>query len=220
MTVLVYIVLMFFMRLMGKRQLGEMEVSELICAFLISEIAASPIAGAQISLPEAIASMSVVLLFEILIPLVSCRFPAIKKWVDGVPSYLIFDGRIDQREIRRARMSVEELGAALRGLGFADLNEIRYAILEADGSISAFPYRKYAPVTPDDIKLTVPESGMAHVLVFNGYINKSSIEKLKISEGMLKNMIRSRGHVLADVFYMSINDRGDVVLIPKEKERN
>ena len=139
-TIIIYLLLTTSMRIMGKRQLGEMELSELVTTLLLSEIAAVPILDFAIPLKRAVIPVLLIISFEIIIPFISAKKRFIKKLIEGKPSYIIYKGELRLSEIKKSRISLDELVGELRVQGYFDISDIEnleFDIPETDAQISA-----------------------------------------------------------------------------------
>ena len=108
-TVVVYLLLTLSMRIMGKRQLGEMELSDLVTTLLFSEIAAVPVVDQSIPLFHALSPILILISFEIIIPFAIGKSRKVKKLLEGRPSYLIYKGELRLSEIKKNRVSLDEI---------------------------------------------------------------------------------------------------------------
>ena len=218
-TLITYFALMAVIRLMGKRQLGEMQVSELIAAFLISEIASAPITNHNFSIPNAIASMLLILLLEIILPTLTMKIPSIKKLLDGTPSYLIYNGHLRQRNVKKSRMTIDELSAAIRAQGIGDISKVQYAILETNGTISVFPYKRESPLTSEDINIKVTEEGIAHNIIVDTKVNTSELAEIKMSLAELEKILSTQNIKISDIYLMTVDDNGRTNIIKKKSSK-
>ena len=103
-TLIVYFALLLFMRLMGKRQLSELELPELAVAVLIADLGAHPLQDIGIPLMNGLLPMVVLFCCEVLISGAAMKSPRLRSVLFGRPSFLIRNGKIDQREMRRSRL--------------------------------------------------------------------------------------------------------------------
>lgn len=126
-TVIIYILLLAVIRLMGKRQIGELEVSELVTTLLLSELASQPISDSNIPLLNAVVPILVLLTAEVILSYVLTKSKAAKKLLNGTPSILINKGVLDQKELNKSRISVEELMGELRLKDISDISAVNYA---------------------------------------------------------------------------------------------
>jgi uncharacterized membrane protein YcaP (DUF421 family) len=133
------------MRFMGKRQLGQLELSELTVATLIADLAATPISDIGIPLSNGLIPVLVLLCGQVLLSGAALKSKQFRNLLWGKPSVLVENGRIVVRELRRNRMSMDELAEALRKKDIFDLAEVRYAILETDGTINAIAAVQHSP---------------------------------------------------------------------------
>lgn len=203
-----YIFLIAVMRLGGKRQIGELQLSELVTALLISELATTPIIDPKVTLLYAMLPILTVIVLEIAITFLTTKSQLFKKVFDGTPSVIIKKGQLDQKEMGRLRMSVEELIGECRQAGIFDISDIEYAILEENGKLSVL----------ESAKNGEPERGIAHVLIVDGEVSVNGLKTSGITASMLKMRLEKRDLDVADVFLYTVNDAGVENLVIKQKQ--
>ena len=113
-TILIYLVVVFGLRLMGKRQLGELQPSELVLAILASDIATLPIEDTGLSLLSGAIPILTLVCFDVLLSALTLKSQTLRRWFSGTPRILIRDGVIDQKEMKNLRYSVDDLMEQLR----------------------------------------------------------------------------------------------------------
>ena len=133
-TLVVYFALVISMRLMGKRQLSELELPELAIAVLIADLAAHPLQDIGIPLMNGLLPIVVLSCCEIIISGAALRHAGLRTLLFGRPCFLIRRGVIDQKEMRRCRLNLEELYEELRTQSITDVAQVEYAVLETDGT--------------------------------------------------------------------------------------
>ena len=141
-TIVIYLILMLFLRLLGKRQLGEMELSEFVAAALIANLAAHPLEETEQPMLPPLLAIAALSVLELLTAWISLRSIRLRALLYGRPSLIIDHGKIDQAEMRRNRFTPDELMQAMRSSGVLDINEVLYAVLETNGTLSVFPHRR------------------------------------------------------------------------------
>lgn len=216
-TVLIYVILIIAMRLMGKRQIGELEISDLVTTLLISEIASLPITDAAIPVSHAVVPIVTLLTFEVVSSALLARFPRMKNLLSARPATLIRDGTLCEKEMKQARLSADELISELRQQGITDLAEVRYAILEQNGKISVIPKACHRPPTAKEMKLTVKDTGLYHIIIDKGVFNKHNLKDLRLDRGHLERSLAARGITPREVYLMMMNDEGDMEIIRKDE---
>lgn len=216
-TVIVYIILIATMRLMGKRQLGELEISELVTTLLLSEIASLPIANQSIPLMHALIPLITILTFEVTLSVILLKCPKWKNIASARPSVLIRHGFLDQKELCRIRISIDELLSEIRQSGLCSLEDVDYAILEQNGKISIIPKKNAQPPSARDMKLPISESGIVHVLVGDGKVNLYNLQLLRLTEAWLAEELKHQKIELSEVFFLGMDDSGKLYWIKKEE---
>lgn len=215
-TVIIYVFLVFCMRLMGKRQIGELEVSDLVTTLLLSEIASLPITDSNIPIMHAIIPIITLVAFEVLSSYFLVRFPAIKSIVSARPTILINKGKLDRRAMLSVRLSPDELISELRQQGISDIDEVQYAILEQNGKITVIPKALHKPITPKDLNVDIKESGISHIVICEGKINKVSLMRLGLSKKELMERLAKKNVGINTIYIMMINDKNEDIIIKKE----
>ena len=214
-TIIIYIVLIIAMRLMGKRQIGELEVSELVTTLLISEVASLPITDSSIPITHTIIPIVSLLFFEVSTSTLSVSFPRLKNIFSSRPSTLIRNGRFCIKEMKEARLTADELIGELRLQGIVDLSEVLYAILEQNGKITVIQKAEYRTPSAKQLKIKTTETGICHIVIDKGVINKHGLLELGLNKTKLEKMLLSQQVKQKDVYLMIINDAGEVNLIQK-----
>lgn len=217
-TVIIYVFLIATMRLMGKRQLGELEISELVTTLLISEIASLPIADQSIPIMYAVIPLITILTLEVILSVILLKVPRLKNIASARPTVLIRHGTLDQKEMRRIRISIDELISEARQSGFTSLDEIDYAILEQNGKLSIIAKKEASPPTSKDLNIILKETGIMHVLIEDGYINDYNLKLLHRDRAWLSRYLASEGKHAEGIFLLTMNDSEEFYCIDKEKE--
>ena len=215
-TIIIYAILTVTMRIMGKRQLGELDVGELVITILLSEIASLPITNPEKSIWTGIIPVATLASLEILSSSLILRFPKIKKFLSSKPAILISRGKMNKKEMRKVRISIEDLITQIRQNGIFDLEEVDYAILEENGKMSIIPKSIYRQ--PDRRDLSIPDdnSGTMHILVSDGIINTHGLNIINKDEKWLTDTLSSYKLTTRDVLCMTCNDAGKLYIIKED----
>ncbi len=217
-TVIIYILLILAIRTTGKRQIGELEVSELVSTFLISEVASVPIGNPEIPLSFAVFPIMTIIALEIVISFLTTRSALLKKILLGSPIILVKRGTLQQSELSKARMTVEELLSELRQNGITSIDEVEYAILENNGKLAVIPKAKNRPLEAGDVDINIKERGIAHAVIIDGVIRKEALDGSGLTEGWLKKKVKMAGLMQKDIFLMTVDDSGKINIIKKESK--
>ncbi len=214
-TFFIYIFISLSMRISGKRQLGQLQIGELVTTLLLSELAAFPIADPNIPLAFALVPVSLIMLCEITFSTLCALSPNIKKFFAGTPSFLIANGKLNEKQLFKNRISPDELLAQLRLKNVSDLSQVDYAILEQNGQLSVVLKASKQPLTPSDMNITPQTEGLARPLIICGRFDRSNMQRLNISEELLRKRL---GEVpISEVLLYTVNEGGQTRLILRDK---
>lgn len=216
-TVIIYLVLIISMRLMGKRQIGELDLTDLITTLLISEIASLPITDSSIPLSHAIIPIVTLVTFEVVSSFLLVYFPRLKNLLSTRPAVLIRKGKPDRSAMLKSRISADELMSELRQKDVTDISEVEYAILEQNGKITVLQKAAFKSPSAAQLGIKAEESGIYHIVVCEGVVNKNSLKSLGISKEELFAKLKSSDVQLGDIYIMMINDANDTKIIKKER---
>ena len=215
-TVMIYLILTVTMRLMGKRQLGELDVGELVITILLSEIASLPITNPEKSLLTAVIPIATLAALEIFSSALILKFPKIKKLISSKPAILISHGRMNKQEMKKVRISIEDLITQIRQNGIYDLDEVDYAILEENGKMSIIPKSLYRQPDRKDLNIPDDNSGIMHVLISDGIINTHGLTILNKNEEWLRSILDRNSLKPRDILCMTGNDAGKLYIIKED----
>ena len=216
-TLIIYVALIFAMRLMGKRQLGEIELSELVITVLISDIAAHPLQDIGIPLMNGVLPIVILLCCELIISGVIVKSNRAKELICGKPCFIIVNGVIDQKEMKKNRLSPDELAEELRGQSVLDMSQIKYAILETDGRLNIVLFPSERPVTAGQMQIKADDSGYPVIIINNGKIIPKNLRICGKDERWLQKELSARKiSDPKDVFLMTVNDENQIYFAKAE----
>lgn len=217
-TIIIFVTISISMRLMGKRQLGELEPSELVVAVLISDITSHPLENNESPLLYGLIPIFTLLCCEILISGIAVKSIRFRKFMYGTPNTIIENGVIDQREMKKNRFTVDELMEELRKKGVMDISTVKHAILETDGTLSIIPYVSEAPVTPNQMNLSVTDVEYPVIIISDGRILKNNLRVLNKDEKWLNKQLKTKGFTdAAQVYIMASDKDNNIYIAQKEK---
>jgi len=135
-TIILYMLVVFAMRLMGKRQIGELQPTELVITIMISELAALPASNPGTPLLMGVIPVLTLITMEIIVSFFSLKSKGFRKFLQGQPSVIIRKGKIDYKEMERIRMNLDDLLEEIRLQGSPKIKSIKLAVVETNGKLS------------------------------------------------------------------------------------
>ena len=215
-TAVLYLVLIFAIRLMGKRQIGQMEASEFVVTMLVANLAAIPMQDGAIPLYSGLLPILVVLGMELVLSGLLLHSVVLRKLLCGKPVILIRDGKVDLPNLRRTRVSLDELCGHLREKSVLDIRTVQYAILDTYGNLSVFPYPKFSPASAKDAGVKARPQSLPITLIVVGQVLKQNLILAGKQEDWVKKELEKQGLRQEDALYLSVDSRDQVILLRKE----
>ncbi len=210
-TFILYAVIIISFRIMGKRQIGELEPAELVVAVLISDLAAHPLQDIGTPLLYGLIPVLTLLCCEVLMSGFIVKSMRFRAFVGGKPSVIIRKGRINQQEMKKNRFTLDELAEQLRKKDISDIQSVKYAILETDGSLSTLLYAADAPLTPKQMSIQTEDTGYPVIIINNGRLLKDNLNKMGFNDIWLQRQLSARKvSTVRDVYLFTVDENGRI----------
>lgn len=203
-AMVLYFLLIGSVRLTGKRELGQLEPSELVVTMLAADLAAIPIENPDKPLYTGVLPILLIVVLEIILSRLSLSSVLFRRIMCGKPVILIDNGKVLYDNLRKTRITMDELTGQLRLKDVLDISTVRFAILETNGSLSVFPY---------------PAQSLPVTIISDGRLMKSNLQKSGKDEVWVSRTLKKHKVAQADTLLLTVDDQNKVVLIPKDRNR-
>ncbi|MFI3254673.1 MAG: DUF421 domain-containing protein [Eubacteriales bacterium] len=223
-SIILYLFIILGVRLLGKRQVGELEPSELVLSFLIADLASVPMQDLGFPLHTGLIPILTLLALSSILSVITLKNVTFRNILCGKPSVIISDGKIDQKEMRRNRLTVDELLEELRCQGYIDLSSIQYAILESNGMLSVLPFPENQPLTLGQMekfsqsKISFESLGLPKVLVSDGVLLKENLRASGLDlQWLHQKMKEKKCEDVSKIFLLVANEDGSFYLAKQQE---
>lgn len=217
-TFIIYCAVAVCVRLMGKRQLGQLQPGELVVTILISEIAATPIMDTGVPVINTVVPLFLLVAFEIFSSLISRKNVTFRYVYDGRPIPVIKNGKIVQKNMKKLRLTIDDILAALRQKNIFDLQEVEYAVVETNGMLSVLQKRKYQPLSDDIMNNPKKDPDSPCAVIIDGRMLNRSDDTFPVSEAKIRKKLQREKIHQKDVLLMTVDKNEKYVIIKKETE--
>lgn len=197
-TTIIFITLLFLMRLMGKSQIGEMQPFEFVITLLIAELACIPMADTSIPILYGIIAIVTIFILHQIVWLLDLWFKPMKNIICGKPSIVINKNGIDEYQLKQNNLDVSDLIESMRVAGYFSLDDVYYGLYEANGSFSALENPDKAA---SSLSVTVIDCGRA---------DKKNMKLCGLTDDSLKEFLKEQNAKLKQVLVMTVNGEGRV----------
>lgn len=215
-TVVLYLFIIVGLRLLGKRQIGELEPAELTLALIIADLASVPMQDNGIPLLAGLIPIVVLLCVSTILSVLSTKSIRFRALLCGRPSIVVENGVVLEKELRKNRLTVDELMEELRLQGCPDFRDVKFAVLETNGMLSVLPYAAQQPVTPAQMNIEVEEPGLSIILISDGKVLSNNLKVRGYEQNWLQKQLVSHGlNSPRQVFLLTVDQLGNTYCVPK-----
>ena len=216
-TAFLYLVLILSIRMMGKRQIGQMEASEFVVTMLVANLASIPMQDSAIPLYSGLLPILVVLGLELTLSGLILRSVWVRRFFCGKPVILIDNGKILLENLRRTRVTLDELTGHLRQKDVLDIQAVQFAILETDGSLSVFPYPEQRPATAKEAGIQAEKQYLPITIVEDGYVSRENLQKAGKNQTWLEEILKQNQATRQETLLLTVDSNGHVTFMRKEQ---
>ena len=216
-TIILYLILILSIRLMGKRQIGQMEPAEFVVTMLVANLAAIPMQDGGIPIFSGVVPIFTVLGVELVLSALSLKSSKLRKLLCGKPVILIENGNILQGNLRKTRITLDELTGHLREKDVLDIRAVQYAILETNGNLSVFPYPKEQPASARDAGIKVRQQFLPITLISDGELMEENLKKANKDRRWLEQILQQHSATVEETWLLSVDKSNHVTFFRKER---
>lgn len=212
--------LFFLTKMMGRKQISQLNLYDYVVGITIGSVAAEISTNLDTHFWGGMFVMLIYSLVSILFSFLAEKSIVLRRFIIGVPYILIENGKILESSLRKAKFDVNELLQEARISGYYDLNQINYAIMEANGKVSFLPKSKYMPVVPNDMKIKVDRNGLVSNLVIDGKMMKENLKYIEKSEKWLLTRLSNLGYTdLEKILLVTCDNKEKITVFEKNFDK-
>lgn len=186
-SVFFYFIVTILYRIMGKREIGELSIMDFIVSLFIAELVAISIENYNTSIFMSLIPVLSLSLVQIGLSYLSIKNKKIRDIIDGNPSVIIENGKVNFKEMKRQRYNIEDLLMQLRDNSIKSISEIDYAVLETNGKLSIFQ-------KDNSHDYPLP-------LILNGIVDMNTLKKINKNEIWLDKELEKLNLERENIFY-------------------
>ena len=215
-SLILYILILFLLRIMGKRQLGEMQPFELVITLIIADLATIPMAETALPLIQGIIPILTLACIHYFICFMSRKSLFFRKLINGKPVILLDQDGINFENLQKANMTFNDLLEGLHTAGYFNLEELLYVILQTNGTMTVVNRAPFTPLTANDLNMKKDPSTLPMIIVSKGKVVCENLKIANIDEDFIKNNIKKVGiKSIKDILIITINNNGKLYIQPK-----
>jgi len=213
-SIIIYAIVLFLIRLMGKRQIGEMQPFELVITLIIADLATIPMAEPAIPLIHGIIPLITLVVLHFILSIITNKNLWFRKFINGKPVIIIGPNGIDFKALKKLNMNFNDLQESLRSCNYFNLEEVLYAIIQTNGTLTVIPRAPFAPLSANDIGLKKDEASLPILIISKGKILESNAQMAEIDKSFLEKELESKNKKIKDILFATINQQGKMYIQP------
>lgn len=214
-SLIIYVVVFLLIRFMGKRQIGEMQPFELVITLIIADLATIPMAETALPLIHGIIPIITLALLHFILTFVSMKSINLRKIINGKPVIVINPNGVDYKALKSLNMNFNDLLENLRGCGYFNLEEVLYAVMQTNGTLTVLPRAPFAPLNANNAKIEVEKSSLPIIIISEGKPVKENMKLAQIDMNFVKEQIKKSNLNPNDIIFASINTDGKMYVQPE-----
>ena len=213
-STLIVVVLLILTRLLGKIQMSQLTYFNYITGVTMGSVAGDFISEVNMPVVDALASLIAICILTELNSFIALKSTSYRKVMDGDDIILIKKGKIIKPALKSCRMSVNILLMLLRQSNTFSVEEVEYAILETNGSLSVMKRQQAQPIIKSDLDIKAEKiKNLPREVISDGKIMKVNLKELNKDEEWLKNELRKNNiESVKDVFYAEVRSDGTLYI--------
>ncbi len=207
-----FLYLFVISKLLGKKQIAQLEFIDYTVGISLGSIAAEMATNTEVPFYYFLIAMTIFFLFAVLVAVVGRKTTFLKRLLKGKPATLIYDGKINYKELKKNKIDVNDLLSMLREKGYFDIADVAYAVFEPSGELSVLPVGAQKPLVMEDLdKDKIKPAQLEDIVVVDGVLSWSGLNNAgKDEQWLFKRLGVTDGKDLKDILlcvYDAENDK-------------
>ncbi|MGG3307289.1 DUF421 domain-containing protein [Paenibacillus lautus] len=226
-TLCAVVVLFLMTKVLGKRQVSQLSFFEYLTGITIGSLAAYISLDLDANWYMGLVALGVWVGCSLLIEFLQLKSKKARDFIDFKATVLIKDGKILEGNLKKERLTSDELMEQLRKKDVFQVADVEFAIMESSGEINILQTRENLPLTPKDLGIQVAPEKVAQVVVMDGKVMDEPLRVAGFNQGWLVEELDKQGAKIKDVFLAQVDAYGqltidlydDQIQVPKNEER-
>lgn len=226
-TLLAVVVLFLMTKMLGKRQVSQLSFFEYITGITIGSLAAYISLDLEANWYLGLISLGVWIACSLGIEFLQLKSKKMRDFIDSKGRVLIRDGKVLEDNLKKERLTTDELMEQLRKRSVFKLADVEFAIMEPNGEVNVLLTRENQPLTPSHLGIKVAPEKEPQVIIMDGEIMDEALATIGFSRGWLKTELDKLGVTIENVFLGQVDSYGqlyvdlfdDKIMVPMPQEK-
>lgn len=209
------IVLFFTTKIIGKKQVSELSLFDYVIGISIGNFTAEMVMDIQGQYINGIIAMLTFGIFAYFVSIISMKSILLRRYIIGVPTLIIENGKILENAMKKTKIDINDLLEQTRNAGYFDIDEIAYAIMEANGKLSFLPKDKNKPITKKDMSLKQEKDELTANIIIDGKLMKNNIKNTDKSLEWVIHDLKVKGYKTYENILLATYKNNEIIVYEK-----
>jgi uncharacterized membrane protein YcaP (DUF421 family) len=209
-----FLALFAITKVLGKTQISQITAFDFISAIVLGELIGNALYDDKIGIPQIAFVVVVWGSLMWITEYVTQRFKRSRYLLEGSPSLIIHSGNLIRDEMKKNKLDINQLKHLLRAKDVFSLDEVEYAILETNGTLSVMKKSEFQNPTRKDMKLAPEPARMPITLINDGEIIYDNLKEKNLTEEWLHDQLKEQNYQLEDIFHAEYEKGKDLQIYP------
>ncbi|MGG0658109.1 DUF421 domain-containing protein [Rummeliibacillus pycnus] len=203
--------LLIVTRILGKQTISQMTIFDFVAAISLGAISANLSFNTSIKVHHMIIALVIYVIIIFMIALISLKSRKARKFLAGDPTIVIQNGKILEKNMNKMRYTLDYLNQQLREKDVFNIEEVLFAIVETNGTLTVLKKPQFRNVTRQDLMIPItPEINLPIELIMDREVIKENLEQNNLTESWLHLELKKRSLVQHDVLYAVLSGNGNM----------
>lgn len=210
--------LFFMTKLLGKKQVSELSLFDYVVGISIGNFASEMAINLEAEFFNAMLAIVVFGVLAYIISILTLKSLKLRKFFIGSPTILLEHGNLIYKNMKKSMIDVNDILSQAREMGYFDISEVEFAILEANGKISFLPKGEYKNVNIKDMNLKIEKQGLCANVIMDGNIMNDNLNNIGKDEEWLLHELDVKGKNVSDILLATVDINDKLVIFDRRKD--
>lgn len=210
--------LFFMTKLLGKKQVSELSLFDYVVGISIGNFASEMAINLEAKFFNAMLAIVVFGILAYIISILTLKSLKLRKFFIGSPTILLEHGNLIYKNMKKSMIDVNDILSQAREMGYFDISEVEFAILEANGKISFLPKGEYKNINIKDMNLKIEKQGLCANVIMDGNIMNDNLNNIGKDEEWLLHELDVKGKNVSDILLATVDINDKIVIFDRRKD--
>ena len=209
------VILFLITKIIGHKQIAQLDFFDYVTGITIGSIAAELATTLDEPLWKPTVSMIFFGVISVVLAFFTRKFPRTRKFINGTPTIVMNDGKLYRRNLKKAKLELSDFLMMCRQAGYFNLEDIKTAVFEYNGTLSVLPVSMKRPLNPEDVNVAVEQEHIGTEVIMDGRILGGNLKRLGLDEDWLNKELNRQGYKKAKDVFLGICNSGNQLTLYK-----